>query len=216
MNERTIVTSVFQKFEEILLLIEQSIDTDKPIPAVKTENTGILREAHPYKNLWFYNGIRVSSLPQLYARMQEIDDETFIEHVNEYKHDISEWVKESLHDEILGERLSEGKTKQEIQTIIEHAMNEKIHSTLKESDGVQKSSQSNKTPAKKDELNILDALELPELPSDIVKILGLKNYKDVLAEKLHDEDEPAKKKEKEQLLDHGLIPVTKKPENIPF
>jgi hypothetical protein len=219
LNDRTLVTSLFQKFEEILSSLEEKIDTDSPPP--QPVSTGVLREAHPYKSLWFYNGVRISSLPQLLSSLKDIDDETFKEHVNEYKHDIAEWVSKSLHDDVLSKRLEAGKTKEEIKHIIEHAVHEKIHTTLKESEQLQKGAKA-APPKVEDGIKILDALELPELPGDIRKILGVKEDRNVPVEekeiarkaeeeRVRKEKEEAEKAAQTEGYDHeGLIPIEKK------
>ena len=173
LNDRTIKASLFRKFEELLLLVEETVIKDDTIN--EGEDTGILRECNPQQSLWFYNGVRVSSLPQLYSRLHEIDDDTFKEHVNEYKHDIAVWVRDNLHDEKLAARLEKGRNRKQIENIIEHAMHEKIHNTITESDNIHEAKEKSVNPDKiTEDIKILDALELPELPEDVGHILGLK------------------------------------------
>ncbi|MFT4309353.1 MAG: hypothetical protein ACMXYL_02620 [Candidatus Woesearchaeota archaeon] len=218
LNDRTIKASLFRKFEELLLLVEETVLKDETVK--KTEDTGILRESHHQKSLWFYNGIRISSLPQLYSRLHEIDDNIFKEHVNEYKHDIAVWVRDNLHDEKLAARLEKGRNRKQIENIIEHAIHEKIHNTINESDNIHEDKGKSVNPDKiPEDIKILDALELPELPDDIGHILGLKadKVKDDANQKKDDsgQKEAAKEKDKEEGNDDTKRTLVQEDKKIP-
>jgi hypothetical protein len=65
----------------------------------------------PRKYFWLKNGIVIKSLYELLDALKAMDDELFEKHVSEENNDFSVWIKDTLKNEKLAERLSKAKTK---------------------------------------------------------------------------------------------------------
>jgi mannitol/fructose-specific phosphotransferase system IIA component (Ntr-type) len=73
----------------------------------------------PRKYFYLDNGVVIKSLHQLSDALKAMDDELFEKHVNEEKNDFSDWLKETLKNEELAEKLSKARTKKEMVEILE-------------------------------------------------------------------------------------------------
>ena len=87
----------------------------KPVkkkPAKKTTTKkSKLRNAKPRHHFVLRDGRHIRNLLDLADAMDEMTDEIFFHHVNDFKNDFAAWVSEVFEDHDLSERLSKVKTR---------------------------------------------------------------------------------------------------------
>jgi mannitol/fructose-specific phosphotransferase system IIA component (Ntr-type) len=99
---------------------EEMIEILETEPLVM-ENIKLEYKKHlpPRKYFWLANGVVIKSLYQLLDALKAMNNELFEKHVNEEKNDFSSWVKNTLKNNDLAERLEKAKTKEEMVDILE-------------------------------------------------------------------------------------------------
>jgi len=72
-------------------------------------------EEVPERHYFFLKtGEQIRSLGQLKEKLESIDDDTFSHHVNEYKNDFANWIRDVMHNNELADKINGLKSKTEI------------------------------------------------------------------------------------------------------
>jgi len=69
---------------------------------------------HPDHYFYLNNGIAIKSLGELSNHLNEMDEDTFSNHVNEERNDFSAWVSNTIGDKTLGRKIAELNEKDEM------------------------------------------------------------------------------------------------------
>src|SRR3989344_8230789 len=69
---------------------------------------------HPDHYFYLSDGVVVKSVCDLENVLQEMPEEVFSTHVSKGKNDFAKWVNDIVGDKVLGEKLSELKTREEM------------------------------------------------------------------------------------------------------
>lgn len=95
------------------------------------------------------NGTRIKNLRELYSSLQSMDDITFNHHVNDFKNDFHNWVRDIHKDNELASELLAAKTKEEMAETLKRRIEElgNIRKEVKKAEA--KSEKVEKQPAKK-------------------------------------------------------------------
>ena len=92
-------------------------DNSKKVNASKPK----IKNVEPHKHFVVSDGRRVRNLLELVEVMDDMTDEVFSHHVNEYKNDFAAWASDVLEDTKLSEKLSTIKTRHKHQVeILKH------------------------------------------------------------------------------------------------
>ena len=83
------------------------------------EKASILEDILPEHHFWARNGTIIKNLRELKAAIEQMDDATFMHHVNSEKNDFSEWVMGVIQDEKLAKDISKTLSKEDIAKLIE-------------------------------------------------------------------------------------------------
>ena len=67
------------------------------------------------KRFFIHQGPTVSSLEELFAELQTIEEWQFMHHVNDDKHDFANWVSDVFGDRFLAKKMQDAKTLDELQ-----------------------------------------------------------------------------------------------------
>lgn len=99
---------------------EEMIEILETEPVVRENlNKDCKKHLPPRKYFNLSNGVVIQSLYQLSDALKAMDDELFDKHVAEEKNDFAIWVKNTLKNEELAERLEKARTKKEMVEILE-------------------------------------------------------------------------------------------------
>jgi hypothetical protein len=77
----------------------------------------IIGDSYP---LQLADGTVVRNINQLIMALDNIDEETFIHHVNKFRNDFSEWIFSSLGEKDLSHLVSRLSSKQEIKKVLKN------------------------------------------------------------------------------------------------
>ena len=117
------MASLQKIFSEFLSIISKNIEpflpgsmhTDLEMASGRECANILLSEVkHPDHYFYLSDGVVIKSLCDLENVMQEMPQEVFDTHVSKTKNDFSKWVKEIVGDNVLGAKLAELKTKDEM------------------------------------------------------------------------------------------------------
>ena len=87
----------------------------KPIIPEITQEAArkFLTNVRPENSFWINNGPIINNLKNLPKAIEQIDDTTFMHHVNIEKNDFSKWITDCIGDTKLAEDLRKIRTKEE-------------------------------------------------------------------------------------------------------
>lgn len=96
-------------------------------PKKKQVKKAKLRNAKPHQHFVLKDGRHIRNFLELADSMDEMTDEIFFHHVNDFKNDFAAWAAEVFEDEELSTRLSHIKTKHRHQVeILKHEIKRMI------------------------------------------------------------------------------------------
>ncbi|MCK5281919.1 MAG: hypothetical protein KAK00_00785 [Nanoarchaeota archaeon] len=85
---------------------------------VEIKKIGILRDIDPTHYFFSKNGVIIKSLHELKTAIEQMDNESFIHHVNNEKNDFSEWIKHIIKAEKLAKDILKTTSKEKILKLI--------------------------------------------------------------------------------------------------
>jgi hypothetical protein len=85
-----------------------------PKPEIQFEEARkYLSNVRPENSFWINNGPIINNLKHLPKAVEEIDETTFVHHVNSEKNDFSSWIQDCIGDMKLAQDLRKIRTKEE-------------------------------------------------------------------------------------------------------
>ena len=81
-------------------------------------------DVHPKYHFVLKNGQKVKNLHELHSSMKDMDDITFNHHVNDFKNDFHNWVRDIHKDGELANSLLASKTKKEMADVLKRRVKE--------------------------------------------------------------------------------------------
>ena len=85
---------------------------------------GTLGDVHPNHHFIAKNGARIRNIRELYNSIKGMDDITFNHHVNDFKNDFHNWVRDIHKDNELAKSLLEAKSKKEMAELLKARIEE--------------------------------------------------------------------------------------------
>ncbi|MBW2984414.1 hypothetical protein KY361_04820 [Candidatus Woesearchaeota archaeon] len=107
----------------------------------------LLGDVHPNHHFIAKNGARIRNIRELYNSVKGMDDITFNHHVNDFKNDFHNWVRDIHKDNELAKSLLEARTKKEMAELLK-ARIEELERVRKEVKAIE-AKPAKKAPARK-------------------------------------------------------------------
>ena len=78
----------------------------------------LTNDVHQDRTFWMADGTSVRNLKELDTALEGMREETFNHHVNDAKHDFSNWVRDVIQDQKLADNLANSKDKRSVQVAV--------------------------------------------------------------------------------------------------
>ena len=127
LEERWLTQKRFlEEDRRILLEKERDIKTNTEKLQKVLNQLKFYKDVEPKHYFWLENGAIVKNIHELMNLLEVIDNETFNKHVNKSKNDFINWVRNSVGEKELAEKLGKAKTREEMAVILENALSGNI------------------------------------------------------------------------------------------
>ena len=90
----------------------------------KNKGEGFLLDVAPSNFFILSHGVKIKNLVELAESLRTISDKVFEHHVNSYKNDFSNWIRDVIKDNELADNISKARSKNEIIDLIEKKISE--------------------------------------------------------------------------------------------